>query len=217
MARTKPADERRDDLLDAAEAAFVEHGIAATTVTEITTRAGVAKGTFYLYFESRTDLVAAVQQRYGQRFVKRVTAALDAAGDDWTAKLDAFVRAGLADHREGQRLHDVLFADWTPSPEDHLHDADRIVAVLRELIEAGVAAGAYSIDDPATGAMLLFNTLHGVYDAFWIGTTPPDDDVLIDAAQQIFRRAVGLEAARPASPRRPAADRRRTPRRSQPR
>lgn len=194
MARTKPPDQRRDDLLDAAEAAFLEHGIAATTVTEITVRAGVAKGTFYLYFDSRADLVAAVQRRYSDRFIRRVTEAVAAAGDDWGAKLDAVVAAGLADHREGRRLHDVLFVDQPPTL-DHHHDedADRVLAVVRDVLEAGTAAGAYRIADPSTTAMLLFNTLHGVYNPFWTGAEPPDDDALVAAAQAIFRRSAGFE------------------------
>jgi len=192
VSRTKPADERRDDLLDAAEAAFVEHGIAATTVGEITARAGVAKGTFYLYFESRADLVVAVQQRYGDRFVRRVAAAVAAAGDDWGAKLDALVAAGLADHREGRRLHDVLFVDAPPAAPEHDADADRVVAVVRDVLEAGAAAGAFDVADTATTSALLFNTLHGVYNPFWAGVTPPDDDELVAAAQRLFRRTVGL-------------------------
>lgn len=43
------------DLLRAAEEAFAEHGLAAAKVEDITARAGVSKGAFYLHFESKED------------------------------------------------------------------------------------------------------------------------------------------------------------------
>jgi AcrR family transcriptional regulator len=42
-------------LLRAAEAVFVEHGLAASKVEHITARAGVSKGAFYLHFASKDD------------------------------------------------------------------------------------------------------------------------------------------------------------------
>lgn len=53
---SRPADRRaKIELLRAAEAAFAEHGLAATKVEDITARAGVSKGAFYLHFESKED------------------------------------------------------------------------------------------------------------------------------------------------------------------
>lgn len=50
------ADRRaRIDLLRAAEAVFAEHGLVSAKVEDITARAGVSKGAFYLHFESKED------------------------------------------------------------------------------------------------------------------------------------------------------------------
>ena len=43
--RTKPSEERRADLMDAALRLFMEHGVAPTTIEQITAGASVAKGT----------------------------------------------------------------------------------------------------------------------------------------------------------------------------
>ena len=52
----RPADRRaKIELLRAAEAVFVEHGLSAAKVEDITARAGVSKGAFYLHFESKED------------------------------------------------------------------------------------------------------------------------------------------------------------------
>lgn len=49
-------DERPRELLRAAMALFVEQGFAATRIDDIAERAGVSKGTVYLYFDHKEDL-----------------------------------------------------------------------------------------------------------------------------------------------------------------
>jgi AcrR family transcriptional regulator len=67
MSHPDPAHRRRRDkearpqeLLDAALALFVEKGFAATRTDEVAERAGVSKGTLYLYFASKEELLKAV-------------------------------------------------------------------------------------------------------------------------------------------------------------
>lgn len=48
--------ERTKALADAALALFLERGIEAVTIEDITTKAGVAKGSFYRYFDDKTAL-----------------------------------------------------------------------------------------------------------------------------------------------------------------
>jgi len=51
---------RPEELVQAALAVFGERGFRQTTLTEVAERAGVSKGTVYLYFESKDDLFRAV-------------------------------------------------------------------------------------------------------------------------------------------------------------
>ena len=51
---------RPQELLDAALALFVEKGFAATRIEEVALAAGVSKGTLYLYFASKEELLKAV-------------------------------------------------------------------------------------------------------------------------------------------------------------
>lgn len=52
--------ERPQELLDAALSLFVEKGFAATRTDEVAARAGVSKGTLYLYYASKEELLKAV-------------------------------------------------------------------------------------------------------------------------------------------------------------
>lgn len=88
ICNTKPAvhakHERRKDarpreLLAAALDLFVEKGFAATKVEEVARRAGVSKGTLFLYFASKEELFkAVVRENISGRF------------SEWHAEFDAF-------------------------------------------------------------------------------------------------------------------------------
>jgi AcrR family transcriptional regulator len=58
--RQRRKDARPQELLDAALALFVEKGFAATRADEVAQRAGVSKGTLYLYYPSKEELFKAV-------------------------------------------------------------------------------------------------------------------------------------------------------------
>ncbi len=62
--RTKPAELRREELLDAAQRLFLDKGIGATSIDDIASAAEVAKGTFYLYFSSKEVLLHELQERF---------------------------------------------------------------------------------------------------------------------------------------------------------
>src|SRR5205085_12438941 len=56
-------DERAPEILGAALACFSEKGFAATRMEDIARRAGISKGTIYLYFESKEAVFKALAQR----------------------------------------------------------------------------------------------------------------------------------------------------------
>jgi TetR/AcrR family transcriptional regulator len=67
-ARRKQA--RPGELLDAALSLFVEKGFAATRVEEVAARAGVSKGTLFLYFPSKQALFKAVVHENAGRHLR---------------------------------------------------------------------------------------------------------------------------------------------------
>jgi AcrR family transcriptional regulator len=67
--RERRKEARPGELLDAALDLFVEKGFAATRAEEVAARAGVSKGTLFLYFPSKEDLFkAAVRENISGRF-----------------------------------------------------------------------------------------------------------------------------------------------------
>jgi AcrR family transcriptional regulator len=65
-------EERPGEILAAALSCFAEHGFAATRLDEVAARAGVTKGTLYLYFPSKEELFKSVVR---QEIVAQIVAA----------------------------------------------------------------------------------------------------------------------------------------------
>ena len=66
----------RDRLLTAGAAVAERAGLAGLTVAAVTREAGLAKGTFYLYFPDREAFIDAIHQRFYKRVNEAVTAAV---------------------------------------------------------------------------------------------------------------------------------------------
>jgi AcrR family transcriptional regulator len=67
--RPRPAD-RRTELLAAARVVFAKKGYESATVSEIVGRAGIAQGTFYLYFPGKEALAGAFAESLAERFAE---------------------------------------------------------------------------------------------------------------------------------------------------
>ena len=69
--RERRKEARPGELLDAALDLFVEKGFAATRAEEVAVRAGVSKGTLFLYFPSKEELFkAVVRENISGRFAE---------------------------------------------------------------------------------------------------------------------------------------------------
>ncbi len=71
--------EREEAILDAATSIVAEGGMAAVQIAAVAARAGIAAGTVYRYFPSKTDLVAELMAAVAGRELSAMAAAGDAA------------------------------------------------------------------------------------------------------------------------------------------
>lgn len=80
--------EKRRALLDAAYDLFLERGTAKTSIEDITSRAKVAKGTFYLYFPDKNALMQALLGRVSYQLLDEACTAVDGHDElDFEGKL----------------------------------------------------------------------------------------------------------------------------------
>lgn len=178
-------------LLDAAAAEFGEKGFHDSSVVSITTRAGVALGSFYTYFDSKELLFRALVQDMSGQVRDHVAPTLAGVGDG----IDAEGRA-LASFLEFARQHKEIYriideAEFV-APEayrDHYATTvTRIVERLRAAEARGEVAGP--IDEAHGWAIVGMNVFLGLR----YGVVEQDRPIaeVAKVANSILRR--GLQA-----------------------
>jgi AcrR family transcriptional regulator len=190
--RTKPAEERREELMDSAQRLFLKHGVGPTTIEQITDGAKVAKGTFYLYFSSKDDVLAALGDRFADEHLAKVKAAIDRiAPQDWRGKLAGWAAAGVATYLDSIQLHDILFFGSRPPTREGMVD-NIVIDHLAELLRTGADAGAWLLDDCRFTAVFLFSGLHAVVDDAYTKEKHVNRRRLAKRLERIFFSVVGL-------------------------
>jgi TetR/AcrR family transcriptional repressor of nem operon len=159
--RRQPPDVRREQILDAAERVLVERGLATTTMADVAEAAAVAKGTVYLYFDSKAELLAGLRARYFERFAALLGDPPDPAraASATAARVERLVAASYDFALDNHALHHVLFHEAGFGEADAFA---RVRVVMAELVEAGRASGEIEVADPDLATEFLLHGLHGV-------------------------------------------------------
>jgi AcrR family transcriptional regulator len=192
MPRTTDRAARREQIVSAAAATFAQRGVANTAVSDIVRAAGVAQGTFYLYFASKDEVILAVAERFGDSMVDAIERAVERGDVPAPDKLlalrdvlgDSAALSGASDlveilHREGNAaIHDRL--------SDHL--APRLVAVVERIVAQGVAEGVFDVPDVRAAAWFV---LSGLRSAELSGASFEEMPAALTAATELALRALG--------------------------
>lgn len=185
---------RRGELAGVAAGVFGERGVAGTTVSDIVKAAGIAQGTFYLYFESKDDVLLAVVER----FVADVGTALESSipGSEVPApeRLRTLVAAlgGLAATPTNLSMAELLHRRENQALHDRLTEplAQRLFVLVKEIVGQGVVEGSMHVGDVAAAAWFVLGGLQGVERA----ETPfADLPAALEAALALALRALGVQ------------------------
>jgi AcrR family transcriptional regulator len=197
---TKRPEERREDILDAALRVFVAKGIPHVTVADITDAAGVAKGTFYLYFDSKEALLGALKERFVDELIAHASGLFARIGrDDWWALADATVESMvdfMLDHAEQVQV----FTQEGMTPDTYAPFAEceaKLNAMFATGIAMGVEAGVFQCEDPETTAALIDHAIQGTleHSMLYRGVDSIDRDRVVRAGQQLLRKVLAPAAA----------------------
>jgi TetR/AcrR family transcriptional regulator, transcriptional repressor for nem operon len=157
--RREAADVRREQILDAAVDVLLDRGLASATMADVADAAGVAKGTIYLYFESKTELLAALRSRHVDRFCEALATALSGPGRAKPAtRLDRFIDEFFGYSLAHRRLHRVLFHEAGFSENDAFAG---VRTLLANFIAAAIASGDFAPADIDIVTDYLLSGVHG--------------------------------------------------------
>ncbi len=203
--KEKQRQERENLILQVAEEVLLEKGYYETSMDEIAARVGIAKGTLYLHFARKEDLVFALLERELHTVLLMVEHANSMEGNA-QEKL-AFIFNSLYQELFGKRaqLMYVLYNSTELKSvllkyvlqEKQGDTLNRIVASVTALLEEGKAAGMF---DPTLPTAVMLNIFFSVlspraYKTLVLDKKMPPDE-LVRCVERIYFR--GIAAPEPA-------------------
>lgn len=181
-----PPDVRRERILDAATRILLEDESQRLTMDRVAAEAGVAKGTMYYYWDSRTALFQDLQWRYIQQLFATAETLQDSGATPYDL-LESFLRRAATLHYRQRRLLAAL------AREVSIEEAE-ITGKLLEVIVAFVCSlDERPAGDPEFVASFLLAGLHGVLIRLF-QEPEPDLERVIEQALEVCRRVLGLPA-----------------------
>lgn len=159
---------KTNEILRAAAAVLSEKGYSQTSLEEVADRLDLAKASLYHYFDSKEALVSACLGTPAEELISRLTAV--AAGEGTAAErlrrlMVEQVRFTAYDNPELSRLF-LRHLEWPESISRKLHDWHlRHDAIFKQVIDEGLAAGEFTVRDPAVARQCLMGALNFV--PFW--------------------------------------------------
>lgn len=153
----------RQAILDAAIRVFKEKGFQKTRVSDIVSAAGVAQGTFYLYFPSKDDIARQICKGFMERF----KGLFDTAGDlyesnslvDLETKIKAMVKGALEVFLEDSDAAEIVMREgighgglFKELYEDLIV---QFIALLKHQLVNSNGRGIISVADPETTSVFV--------------------------------------------------------------
>jgi AcrR family transcriptional regulator len=192
--------EREQSILDAATAMAAEGGMAAVQIAAVAERAGIAAGTVYRYFPSKTDLVAELMAAVASHELDAMKRAADAAPGPLSA-LAACIATFAARALHERRLAWAVIAEPIDADVDamRLDFRQSLAAELERRIRTAVAGGHLPDQDARLAAPAIVGALmEGLIGPL---APPHGDDAAgvreaVQSAMLLVLRALGIVDAR---------------------
>jgi AcrR family transcriptional regulator len=167
--RRRRPDERPSQIVEAALDVFGEKGLAAARLDDIAKRAGLAKGTIYLYFPNKDELFRAVIRSTLVAELELAESLVASGTPD--ERFDAFLRGwwSVICSPTFERVHRLVTSEIPKFPDLARFYGVEVIArnhrLVSGIIRDGIAAGIYRESDPAATARMITGMfiIHGLW------------------------------------------------------
>lgn len=157
---------KRSLIVREASKLFFERGYELTNVDEIAANLKVSKPFIYSLFPNKLAILQAVYAESGKRLLAKLQAEV-ARGGSPAERLESFIRVFVAENIEHQIASSIFLQEEKHLPADELARVREVEAafdrLLADLIEAGVDAGEFEVDDARLASLAISGMVRWVH------------------------------------------------------
>jgi AcrR family transcriptional regulator len=192
----KEAEERRNEILDAAEELFGQKGFDGTSTNDILEKVGIARGTLYYHFKSKEDIMDALIERYN---VRVLGAAQKIAADKSIPVNERIIRVVMALNISSGSSKEIM--DHIHKPQNALmHQKiqkvilNGVTPILTGIIREGIEQGMFNTPFPYECMEMVVAYTNTVFDDDMVEMTNEELVSRIQAFVFNLERLLGAES-----------------------
>lgn len=196
MRIVKEAEERRNEILDAADELFGQKGFDGTSTNDILEKVGIARGTLYYHFKSKEDIMDALIELYN---VRLLGAAQEIAANKSIPVNERIIRVVMALNISGGSSKEIM--EHIHKPQNALmHQKiqkviiNSVTPILTGIIREGIEQGLFSTPFPYECMEMVVVYTNTVFDDDMVKMTNEERASRIQAFAFNAERLLGAES-----------------------
>lgn len=196
MRIVKEAEERRNEILDAADELFGQKGFDGTSTNDILEKVGIARGTLYYHFKSKEDIMDALIERYN---VRVLGLAKKFAADKSIPVNERIIHAVMALNISGEGGKEIIGHIHKPQNALMHQKIQKVIIngvtpILTEIIREGIEQGLFSTPFPYECMEMVVTYTNTVFDDDMVKMTDEERFSRIQAFIFNAERLLGAES-----------------------
>lgn len=196
MRVVKEAEERRNEILDAADELFAQKGFDGTSTNDILEKVGIARGTLYHHFKSKEDIMDALIERYN---VRLLGAAQEIAADKSIPVVERIIRVVMALNISGGSSEEIMEHIHKPQNALMHQKIQKVIIngvppILTGIIREGIEQGMFSTPYPYECMEMVVIYANTIFDDDMVAMTNEERMARVVAFICNVERLLGAES-----------------------
>ncbi|HBT73809.1 MAG TPA: TetR/AcrR family transcriptional regulator [Lysinibacillus sp.] len=196
MREMKKAEERRNEILDAADELFTQKGFDGTSTSNILEKVGIARGTLYYHFKSKEDIMDALIERYTSTMLAKARAIAEDKSIAVNERILRVVMALNIQHENGgQEIMEHVHKPQNALMHRKIQQVvmNQVPPILTAIIRDGIEQGVYHTPYPYECMEMIIAYTNAVFDDDLVLMTDEERAARIPAFIFNVERMLGVE------------------------
>jgi AcrR family transcriptional regulator len=194
MKISKEYDERRNEILDAAERLFSTKGYDKCTINDILDAVGIAKGTLYYYFKSKEEVLDAIVDRVTEIIAEKAEKIASDPELPPTMKLFHIILSMRVENKADNELLEELHKPGNAlMHQKSLNQVvTRVSPVLARAVDEGIHQGIFKSDFPAQYMQIYLTSSITLLDDGIFQVKPEEQQMIFRALIALLEKMLGV-------------------------